>query len=58
MRSGKAGVILLLLLLIIPASAIFSLEETTMRLDRNLTIGKKVDINAVLTILPLGQPSQ
>lgn len=56
MRSGKAGVILLLLLLIIPASAIFSLEETTMRPDRNLTIGEKVDINAVLTILPLGQP--
>ena len=56
MRPGKVGMILLLLLLLIlPASAIFSLEETIIRPDRNLTIGEEVDIEAVVTILPLGQ---
>lgn len=44
--------------LIIPAAAIFSLEETTGRTEKNLTIGEVVEITANITLLPRGQPFQ
>lgn len=42
--------------LIIPASAIFSLEEVSGRTEKNLTIGEEVGISAIITLLPRGQP--